>query len=86
MKNQNLNVGDKLLCKKDLTTSYSIYHKDRYYIVHFIINYDDDYQYLISDDKNTYSSFKYDEEYLYTYFYRKNEVRKIKLKKLYELT
>ena len=89
MKNQNLNVGDKLLCKKSLsnknkTVIYLIEFK-YYYIVDICIYEDGDYIYSIysicCDISYQIINFKYEDEF-YEYFYRKNEIRKIKLNKL----
>ena len=83
MKIKNLKVGDKLLCKKDYYSFSSlIFHKNEYYIVFRIEN--NSYIYIIND-YNTYSSFFYDES-LFVYFYKKQELRNMKLKKLYEDT
>ena len=53
MKNQNLNVGDKLLCKKNLNELYASFNKNKYYIVSDIKLFDDntDYCYYIEFDK-----------------------------------
>ena len=79
MKKQNLNIGDKLLCKIDVNKSYLTLTKGVEYI---ILSADIDvlyYKYNIIDDTN--KDFYYIEEFD-DYFYTKNEVRKIKLEKL----
>ena len=79
MKNQNFNIGDKLLCKIDVNKSYLTLTKGVEYI---ILSADIDvlyYKYNIIDDTN--KDFYYIEEFD-DYFYTKNEVRKIKLEKL----
>ena len=98
MKNQNLNIGDKLLCKNYLKTEYSrLIEGDYYLLVDFeIFNHEeycdvnytfydeynyDDYVYYI-DDNNHHSFSILDEKDLYKYFYKKNEIRNMKLEKL----
>ena len=80
MKNQNINVGDKLLCKKYLNIgSSSHFNYGEYYIVsNIIIEYD--YLYII--DNNNYGYLFINSDYLYSHFYTKKEERKIKLNKL----
>lgn len=77
----NLNIGDKLLCKKNLNINYSSIGK--YYNVAFMIDYYNDTVILIkgkwySLKKNT----KRGSYYIWDYFYKTNEVRKLKLKQL----
>jgi len=88
MKNQNLNVGDKLLCKKNLNELYASFNKNKYYIVYDIKLFDNntDYCYYIEFDKKKYYSFRYSVRFFYEHFYTKQEERKIKLEKLYEET
>jgi len=83
------NEGDKILCKKKLTDHYTTrFIEGQYYIFHIIL---DDvfeiYEYCVFDDSNDmmYPYF-FDENEFRNHFYMKNEVRKIKLKKLYEET
>ena len=83
MKKQNINIGDKLLCKDNL---YEIFKKYKYYYVDNVIDFSTDnseYFYDIRTEYDTILPF-FQEEYLYTYFYRKNEVRKKKLEKINE--
>ena len=82
----NFKVGDKLLCKKDSITKYSRYKKNKYYYIEDIDDpvYDyEEYSYYINDDNNNNIYFwkEYD---LYEYFYTAQDVRKLKLKNLYE--
>jgi len=87
MKNQNFNIGDKLLCKIDVNKSYLTLTKGVEYIIlsadfDVLLSADIDvlyYKYNIIDDTN--KDFYYIEEFD-DYFYTKNEVRKIKLEKL----
>ena len=82
MKNQNINVGDKLLCKKYLNIgSSSHFNYGEYYIVSNIIIEYDLYCYIISEDNNYGYPF-INSDYLYSHFYTKKEERKIKLNKL----
>ena len=88
MKNQNLNKGDKILCKNDIHNSRINFTKGiEYYIVaieHKNDNYDDDgsnYYYYISDD-NSQIIVSENERLIYNYFYTNQEVRNMKLKKI----
>lgn len=87
MKKQNINVGDRLLCKKDFSDDSNRFRKGRYYLVWDITNDisydDDDYIYQIEDEQDMLYGFYYS-ELLCSHFYMKNELRNIKLKKLNE--
>jgi len=80
MKKQNLNTEDILLCKKDyLIYSVVVFHKNKYYYNRFNKSHvccticdDDSFEHLLSYDEVS------------EHFYTKQEVRKIKLKKLNE--
>jgi len=83
MKKQNINVGDRLLCKEEID---KIFIKDKYYYVDDIKNFSTDYSeyfYDLRSEFNTILPF-FSESYLHQYFYTKQEERKIKLEKLYE--
>ena len=94
MKNQNLNIGDKLLCKnssKNLSSNeFPIYSGPslskglEYEIVDIKYNHeniDTGYYYYVSQNNNRIVG--HTNEFLfYTSFYTKNEIRKIKLNKL----
>jgi len=87
MKKQNINVGDKLLCKKNLFNSESTYLIEfEYYYVCEITptnnNYTD-YIYMLICEQYQPVNFRYYGEFC-EYFYTKQEERKIKLEKLYE--
>jgi len=93
MTNQNIKVGDKLLCKKylnkylihnDLLTSFDFFIKGKYYSISEIIIDKDDYSYYVTNEINKPYPFFYEESYFCTYFYTKNEIRKMKLKNIYE--
>ena len=85
MKKQNINIGDKLLCKKDFSDLSYRFLKGRYYLVWNIINdivYDnEDYIYQIEAEQEISYDF-YFEKILYDHFYSNSELRKIKLEKL----
>ena len=83
MKIPDIKVGDKLLCKKNLYNSIIRFYKNRYYTVFDIENYIDmnDYTYYIG---NNISWSFFSEDLLLEHFYNKNDIRKMKLKKLYE--
>ena len=88
MKNQNINKGDKILCKKDYCNNRMKFTKGiEYYIVTVEIstnifdNYSDNYTYYFSDDNRRIITSN--SEYgLYSFFYRMTEVRNLKLKQL----
>jgi len=84
MKKQNLNIGDKLLCKKSI---HAYFNKDEYYYIGDIriintFRYEE-YIYEIKIDNVVGVSIGNDIT-LYNHFYKKNEVRRIKLKTLNE--
>jgi len=88
MKNQNLNKGDKILCKKDYFNNLMKFTKGIEYCIilveintNIFDNYSDNYTYYFYDDNSrTMTS---DSEYgLYSFFYKLTEVRNMKLKKL----
>jgi len=90
MRNQNLNVGEKLSCKKDyINNKISIRKDEEYEISDIAINdsslIDGDenviYYYYILDDNNSKIEIRNDED-IETYFYTKKDIRKMKLKKL----
>ena len=81
MKDQRLNIGDMLLCKNDMTDFFCIGIQYKVNIIQK--NNMTSYYYGLINDSNLLFPF-YDEDYLYTYFYRKNEARKLKLIKIYE--
>ena len=92
MKNQNLNKGDKLLCKKDsFYSNYVLTEGIEYEILSIIVNYIPtynhysiigDYNYYIKDDDGELCLI-YETDF-YDFFCSKNELRKIKLTKIYE--
>jgi len=95
MDKQNLNIGDKLLCKNDLkslvsnNTSLLFFKKGKYYVVDEIrlindifVDYNEYFYYIIDDNNERYSFWM--ERYLYTYFYTKNEIRSMKLNEINE--
>ena len=85
MKKQNLNIGDSLLCKKNLSLElHNFFNKNKYYIVCFVNIFGDDYSYDILDEDNIVFTFL--PKHIRTYFYTKREVRNIKLKKINEET
>jgi len=87
MKDQNLNVGDKLLCKNDYVINKISIHKGREYEITeillnaWVVNDGDERFYYIIDDDDCKVEIQRIEE-LNSFFYTKNEIRKIKLKKL----
>lgn len=88
MKKQNINKGDKLLCKEGFTSSMINFYKNKEYSIRDIKltdhNYDyDDYVYEFIDENNKIFTIWYEDE-LYNYFYTEKEVRKFKLKQLNE--
>ena len=92
MRNQNLNVGEKLSCKKDyINNKISIRKDEEYEISDIAINdsslIDGDenviYYYYILDDNNSKIEIRNDED-MNRYFYTNQEVRNMKLKKIYE--
>jgi len=89
MKNLNLKVGDKLLCKTNLCSLLvNYFNKDKYYIVWDIKNFKDYSQnwtwtwYYIIDERDCPYSFSKMDDDLYDIFYTKSEIRKMKLEKL----
>ena len=81
MKNQNLNKGDKLLCKKNYNNSYMRFTKGIEYYVSAIEINSNDYKYYFCDDDDLVISCV-DEICFFDFFYIKNGIRKIKLEKL----
>jgi len=83
MKKQNINIGDMLLCKKTYCHCTEELTKGHRYKVIEIINDSEDYYYLISNNECKFVV-SGTEIVLYDNFYTKNEVIKMKLKKLYD--
>ena len=92
MKNQNFNIGDKLLCKSELKVSIGDFKSNKYYVIvdinihkdYYVFFEDDiydDYTYFFICDNNIKYGFWY-KSFFYDYFYTKNEIRELKLKKL----
>jgi len=82
MSNQ-INKGDRLLCKKDCISKYSLFIKNEYYYIDTIdINDDEENFYFVIDNCNSLSWFWGDYN-LYSVFYTKKEIRKIKLNSIY---
>lgn len=80
MKEQNLNIGDTLLCK----LNNKVLIKGKSYVICDIIEVSiilNDYIYYISTGSYELLSF-WQEFLLYEYFYTKKEERKIKLERL----
>jgi len=88
MKNQNLKVGDILLCKKTyFEESKTCFYVNTYCTIYFIQNDypDDNYYYICNyNNKNYPYPFRFSNEKIFTYFYTKNEIRKMKLENIYE--
>jgi len=84
MKKQNLKIGDRLLCKESFFDSDDPYfHVDDYCIIYYIQKYvTNEYYYYISDENNKRYPFRFSPDLLLTYFYTKQEIRNMKLKKL----
>ena len=85
MKKQNINKGDRLLCKEDFSGAFKKY---KYYYVDNFKKYSTnniDYFYYIRTETNAVLPF-YNEEYFYEFFCTKKEERNIKLTKLNEKT
>lgn len=77
-----LNIGDKLLCKKDNLTIFSLFTELKYYTVdNMILIGPDYYMYSIRCDSNYIINFKTDYQ-INNYFYNEKEIRKMKLEKL----
>jgi len=85
MKNQNISVGDRFLCKETFFEgTYTYFHSNKYCNIYFIQK-DDPYEYYyISDENFKKYPFRFSEERLFTYFYTSQEIRAIKMKKIYE--
>jgi len=105
MTKKNINLDDRLLCKKDLfqnlisddkLVEFSHFEKGKYYsVVNIKIiddNYayknmcdhifgEDDYIYYLNGEINKPCSF-WNESVFHEYFYEKNELRNMKLKKI----
>ena len=92
MKKQNINIGDKLLCKISFLSNSTYIIKGKYYYIKYIdiINvarkdyyfyYLEDFESLVCCDEKELCC---DEKEFCKYFYTKQEERKIKLEKLYE--
>jgi len=84
----NFNDGDKILCKKDLTYYGNHIIEGDYYIFHdnmFSGIFNDFYCCYISESNNIFSYYLTEHD-LVGHFFMKNEIRKLKLEKLYEET
>jgi len=87
---QNFNVGDVLICKNSEDVTWLSLTKDLEYVILDIeyhksyYNNSSHYYYYIIDDKFRDLDFSFEEDFD-RYFYTKNELRKIKLKKLSKL-
>jgi len=87
MKNQNLKVGDNLLCKYNIININKNFKIDKYYamisiyIISNTISGVDFYYYYLFDDDDNLILFCGEED-LYEYFYTKQEERKRKLDKI----
>ena len=83
MKKQNLNIGDKLLCREGIhIKEFTYFYANKSYNIGFIEIRNDDYCYYITDENDRYYRFSINSDYLYSHFYTKKEERKIKLNKL----
>ena len=85
MKKQNINIGDKLLCKISFLSNSTYIIKGKYYYIKYIdiinVARKDYYFYYLEDFESLVCC---DEKEFCKYFYTKQEERKIKLEKLYE--
>jgi len=91
MKEQNLNIGDELICKRIfhpnfeyyiLNSCYTVYDIKFFNIDNKFFNIDNAYYYMTIGNEKMNIVCSYED--IYTYFYTKNETRKIKLQKLHE--
>ena len=82
----NINLGDRLLCKKTFyDMSYPYFCANEYCNIYFIQKDDPvDYYYYISDKDFKKYAFSFSDKKLFEYFYTNQEIREIKLNKIYE--
>jgi len=88
MKKYNLKIGDILLCKKDyIYSKISFSINKKYEIIQIVYNSlennNNSVYYYVYDDNNSSIEIRNDED-MNRYFYTNQEVRNMKLKKIYE--
>ena len=85
---KNIKIGDRLLCKKSLfNSSMTYFYAREYYTINEIQSESDgEYSYYIIDNNGYTMPFSFNNNTLYAYFYTKQEMRHMKLKKIYEET
>ena len=73
--------GDKLLCKKDFG---NIFKKNYFYTISSTLYFNYKYRgiYVYTNNGNVRFSFNPKHDYIWNYFYKPNELRKLKLERI----
>jgi len=86
---QNINIGDVIFCKKDISNFGDVikirFCKNKYYEIFNICNYSNkknDYDYYIKDETGYVFRFNHGSIFFNRHFYTKNKYRLLKLKKI----